>query len=74
MILKEDILEDTIGVIKMCKCCGRKKPQGKCIINGIRRNLTDTCRYCFIRNPENSDPKGKSKGQGRDYYRHHDER
>ena len=57
--------------VKICKCCGRKKVAGNCIVNGIRRNLRDTCRYCFMRNPEDREL-GK-RNRSNNYYRHHKE-
>ena len=51
-----DISED-----KLCRCCGTKKPAGQCIINGVRRNLPDTCRYCFTRHPDEKEVSKRSQ-------------
>lgn len=56
---------------KQCQCCGKRKVQGKCIINGVRRNLPHTCRYCFLQNPE--DVEIGKRNRAKNYYRHHNE-
>lgn len=55
---------------KMCHCCRKRKVKGKCIINGIRQNLPNTCRYCFLRNPEDKEST-RTKHTSPDYHRYH---
>jgi hypothetical protein len=54
---------------KLCQCCGKRKVQGTCIINGVRRNLPNTCRYCFLHNPE--DVEIGKRNRAKNYYRLH---
>ena len=54
----------------MCQCCGIRKAQGRCRINGVIRNLPHICRYCFIRNPEDRELGKRNKSHN--YYRYHE--
>jgi len=56
---------------EICTCCKIRKVQGYCIINGVKHNLSHTCRYCFMRNPE--DRQLGKRNRSNDYYRHHEE-
>lgn len=52
-----------------CECCGKRRVAGKCIINGIRRFLSRTCRYCYMRNPEDA-VQGAKRARSGNYFIH----
>jgi hypothetical protein len=52
-----------------CECCGKKPVQGLCIINGVRRNLTKLCRFCFMYHPEDK-IQGTKKNRSANFFHH----
>ena len=65
MLKHSEIDQKTI----MCECCGNKPVQGLCIINGVRRNLTKLCRFCFMYHPEDK-VQGSKRSRSANFFHH----
>ena len=61
--------DESNQIIIYCECCKIRPIGGQCIINGVSYNLSRTCRYCFMRNPESS-AQGSKRNRSANFFQH----